>query len=250
MEAGAERILADWRIPPGQCLLDIGCGAGQTAIPAARLGYRVTGVDIAENLIETAAGRAQAENLDARFDVGDAEALPYPDASFDVVITLIGAMFAPRPERVVSEIARVLRPGGRLCMANWTPGGMPAQMFKCVAGVVPPPPDRVPPVLWGDEETVVRRLTPQFSDLRLTRKRYPAWRYPFDVQGMVDLFRASFGPVKRAFERLDGDRSAVARFEGQLRDIYRANSVALPGGGTLVTGGEYLDIVATRRPEA
>ena len=154
MEAGAEEILDSWNIVSAQTVLDVGCGAGQSAIPAARRGASVTGVDIAENLVEHANQRAASEGLDAKFYVGDAEALPCEDASFDVVITMIGAMFAPRPDRVVSEIARVLRPGGKLYMANWTPRGMPAQMFKCVSGYVPAPPGAIPPVLWGDEETV------------------------------------------------------------------------------------------------
>ncbi|MGA7178946.1 MAG: class I SAM-dependent methyltransferase, partial [Thiobacillaceae bacterium] len=133
MEAGAIEILNGWNIPQHKTLLDVGCGAGQTAIPAARNGARVTGIDIAENLIAYARRRAQEAGLDVRFDVGDAEDLPYADASFDVAISLIGAMFAPRPEVVVAEFARVLKPGGKLHMANWTAASMPGQMFKCVA---------------------------------------------------------------------------------------------------------------------
>jgi ubiquinone/menaquinone biosynthesis C-methylase UbiE len=152
MAPGAVEILEDWNITPGQRLLDVGCGAGQTAIPAARRGLHVTGIDIAENLVEHARQRARKEGLVARFDQGDAEELPYADASFDVAVTLIGAMFAPDPDRVTAEFARVVRPGGKLYMANWTPNGMPAQMFKfkCVAAYVPPSPAFIPPVLWGE----------------------------------------------------------------------------------------------------
>lgn len=106
LEAGALEILAGWQIPPGSRMLDVGCGAGQTAIPAARAGVQVTGIDIATNLIEQARARASAEGLTVQFDEGDAEQLPYPDASFDVVVSLIGAMFAPRPERVAAELIR------------------------------------------------------------------------------------------------------------------------------------------------
>lgn len=250
MEAGAIEILNSWRIPAGQRLLDIGCGAGQTAIPAARLGHRVVGIDIAENLIGHARVRARSEGVDARFDVGDAEALPYEDNSFDVVITLIGAMFAPRPERVAKEIARVLRPDGRLYMVNWTPQSMPAQMFKCVAAINPPPPGVVSPALWGDEDTVTQRLSQHFGGLRLAHKTYPHWRYPFDAHGIVEVFRTSFGPVKRAFDKLDGDPAGQAQLRQQLHEIYRRNSDAHPDGTTTVTGGEYLEVIATRHGDA
>jgi SAM-dependent methyltransferase len=250
MEPGAIEILLSWRLPPGQRLLDIGCGAGQTAIPAARLGHRVVGIDIAENLIDHANARASAEGVDARFDVGDAEDLPYADHSFDVVISLIGAMFAPRPDQVVQEIARVLRPGGRLYMANWTPQSMPAQMFKCVAAVTPPPPGFISPALWGDEVSATQRLSDHFGELRLARKTYPYWSYPFDAHGIVDVFRTHFGPVKRAFDKLADDPDAHAQLHQQLHDIYRRNSDVRPDGTTTITGGEYLEIVATRHGDA
>lgn len=250
MEPGAVEILDSWRIRPGQRLLDIGCGAGQTAIPAARLGHHVVGIDIAENLIGHARQRAWAEGLDARFDVGDAEELPYEDRSFDVVVSMIGAMFAPRPDRVVSEIARVLRPGGKLYMANWTPRSMPAQMFKCVAAVTPPPPGFISPSLWGDENTAAQRLADHFGELKLTQKSYPRWHYPFDAHGIVDVFRAHFGPVKRAFDRLADDPDAQAQLHRQLHDIYRGNSDAHPDGTTTITGGEYLEVIATRHGDA
>lgn len=242
MESGAVEILEGWDIAPGQRLLDIGCGAGQSAIPAARNGLHVTGVDIAENLIEHANTRAASEGLEVYFKVGDAEDLPCEDESFDVVITMIGAMFAPRPERVVTEIARVLRPEGKLYMANWTPFGMPAQMFKCVAGYAPPPPGAIPPVLWGDETTASERLDEHFSDIRMTRKNYPQWHYPFSAADLVNLFRAHFGPVKRVFEHIDvDDQEKLFR---QLEEIYTNTSEPHEDGITIVKG-EYLDIVAT-----
>lgn len=244
MEAGAEEILRDWNIAPGQRLLDIGCGAGQSAIPAARSGSYVTGVDIAENLIEHARQRAESEGLEAHFDVGDAERLPYDDDSFDVVITMIGAMFAPRPDRVAAELARVLRSGGKIYMANWTPYGMPAQMFKCVAGFVPPPPGAVPPVLWGDETTIQERLGEHFYEIKMRRKNYPQWHYPFTAAELVELFRTHFGPVKRAFEAVDAE-SQEQLFQ-QLEEIY--NNTSESGNGVItITKGEYLEVIATRR---
>ena len=250
MEAGAIEILDGWRIPPGQRLLDIGCGAGQSAIPAARQGHRVTGIDIAENLIDHARARARADGLDAEFQVGDAEALPYEDNSFDVVISMIGAMFAPRPDRVAQEVARVLRPGGTLYMANWTPQSLPAQMFKVVAGIAPPPAGVVPPTLWGDEDTVRQRLSERFGGLQLARKTYPQWHYPFDAQGVVELFRTHFGPVKRAFDKLADDPDAKTQLRDQLHDIFQRHSDAHPDGSARITGGEYLEVIAVRRGDA
>jgi SAM-dependent methyltransferase len=244
MEQGAVEILDGWNVSPGQRLLDVGCGSGQTAIPAARRGLYVTGIDIAENLIEHARKRARAEGLVARFDQGDAEELPYADASFDVAMTLIGAMFAPRPERVVAEFARVVRSGGKLYMANWTPYGMPARMFKCVAAYVPTPPGFIPPVLWGDEDTVRQRLDSHFTDIRLSRKTYPQWHYSCTPAELVGFFRRHFGPVKRAFDTVDVQ--AQQRLSRELEQIY-ADSSETSNGVLTITGGEYLEVIATRR---
>jgi SAM-dependent methyltransferase len=243
MEPGARQILAGWNIAPGERLLDVGCGAGQTAIPAAHAGLRVTGIDIAENLIRHARRRAATEGVEARFDEGDAEQLPYADGSFDVVVSLIGAMFAPRPEKVAGELARVCRPGGRLYMANWTPTGMVGQMFKQLAAHVPPPPAVTPPPLWGDEATVEQRLGGHFHGFRLARKVYPAWRFPFSASRVVEHFRATYGPVKRAFEALDagGQRSLHAALES----VYASHNKARDGSVELEA--EYLDVQAVRR---
>lgn len=250
MQNGAIEILNNWEISPGQRLLDIGCGAGQTAIPAAQHGHQVVGIDIAENLIAHATECAKYEGLDIQFDVGDAEALPYEDNSFDVVISMIGAMFAPQPDKVVSEIARVLRPGGKLYMANWTPAGLPGQMFKCVAGIMPPPPGFIPPSLWGDEKTVQQRLSANFGDLQLSRKHYPKWEYPFAVSGIVELFRTHFGPVKRAFDMLDSNNADPAPLRQQLHDIFQKSSNAHDDDSTFIKNGEFLEVIATLHAEA
>lgn len=244
MEAGAVEVLEGWDIERDKSLLDVGCGAGQTAIPAAKKGVRVTGVDIAENLVEHARRRSAEARLNVRFDVGDAENLPYPDQSYDVVISMFGAMFAPRPDQVVREFVRVLKPGGKLIMANWTPVSMPAQMFKTVAGVVPPPQGFIPPVLWGDEDTVKQRLSDEFTDIKLMRRTYPQWHYPFGAREVVNLFRTYFGPVKRAFDTVGVQRHA--ELHDALEEIYRSNSV-VKNGILTITGGEYLEVIATRR---
>jgi len=144
IEQGAEEFIARLELKPGVRLLDVACGSGNLAIPAARAGAIVTGVDIATNLVEQARARAEAEGLKIQVDEGDAEDLPYDDASFDEVVTMFGAMFAPRPERVAAELVRVCRPGGRIAMANWTPTGFTGQMFKIGATHVPPPPNMPP----------------------------------------------------------------------------------------------------------
>ena len=244
MEAGAIEILSTWNIPSNTTMLDVCCGSGQTAIPAAKNGIRVTGIDIAENLITHARKRANEADLDIRLDVGDAENLPYSNASYDAVISIIGAMFAPRPEQVVSEFARVMKTGGKLFMANWTAQSMPAKMFKCVSEFVPPAPGLAAPVLWGDEKTVKQRLSNDFTDIRLTRKMYPQWHYDFDAAELVNLFRTQFGPVKAVFDMIDHRQQSV--LSNNLEQIYEDASETINGVLT-ITNGEYLEVSAIRR---
>lgn len=244
MEAGAIEILHEWDFATGQSLLDVGCGSGQIAIPAAKKGLKVTGVDIAENLLEHARQRASEAKLNVNFRVGDAENLPLAANHFDIAVSMFGAMFAPRPEKVVQEFARVLKSGGKLVMTNWTPNSMPAQMFRSVAAIVPPPPGSVSPVLWGDEAVVYDRLSEEFTDISLTRKNYPQWHYPFNASELVNFFRSHFGPVKRAFEVVSS-REQI-QLHHRLRDIYSSHSEYYNDVLT-ITGGEYLEVIATCR---
>lgn len=242
MHPGALEILAGWRIPRGSRMLDVGCGSGQTAIPAARAGVQVTGIDIAPNWIAQARVRAAAEGLTIQFDEGDAEQLPYPDASFDVVISPIGAMFAPQPDKVAAELARVCRPGGRILMANWTPSGMVGQMFKAIGKHVPPPPGVPPAALWGDEATVRQRFGARVTDLTMTRRFYHSWRYPFDVPQVVEFFRQNYGPTNRAFAALE--TSGQERLRYDLEQVFGAHNRATDGTTDLES--EYLDVSAIR----
>ena len=157
---------------------------------------------------------------------------------------MFGAMFAPDPAAVVNELARVTKPGGRLIMANWTSTCMPARMFKCVSSFMPPPPGLIPPVLWGDEDTVQQRLGEHFSDIKLTRKVYPKWDYPFNASKLVDLFRAQFGPVKRAFEHIEA--SQHRELHDNLEEIFLDASQTRNGILTITTG-QFLEVIATRR---
>jgi SAM-dependent methyltransferase len=243
LEPGALEFLARLPIQAGTRVLDVACGAGQVAIPAARAGARVTGVDIATNSIEQARARARAEGLDARFDEGDAEMLPYEDASFDLVVSLFGAMFAPRPERVAAEVVRVCRPGGRIVMGNWTPEGFVGRMFKTIGRHVPPPPLMPSPLLWGDEASVRERLRDGVADLRLSKRRYP-FHYPFPPSEVVEHFRAYYGPTNRAFAALDAAGQGEG-LRGDLERLWTEHNRATDG--TTRYESEYLEVVAVRR---
>jgi SAM-dependent methyltransferase len=152
-------------------------------------------VDIARNLVERARERAQAEGLPASFEQADAETLPFEDASFDIVASLVGAMFAPRPDVVAQELLRVYSPGGTIAMVNWTPQRFIGQMFKAVSKFIAP--SGMPaPVLWGDETTVRERLGEGLSDLSLVRRQY-TFSYPFPPSEVVEFFRLYYGPPIR-----------------------------------------------------
>jgi SAM-dependent methyltransferase len=241
MESSAVEFLDRVGIPQGASLLDVACGSGQLALVAARRGVRATGVDIAANSIRAARERAQAEALPAEFDEGDAEALPYADASFDMVASLFGAMFAPRPDLVAQELVRVCRPGGTVAMANWTKTGFIGQMFALVSKFIAPP--GIPaPVLWGDESTVRERLGSAVADLRMTRVMY-RFDYPFSPAGVVDFFRENYGPTNRAFAALTApDQEAL---QADLVALWSAQNQSGSGDQTVVDA-EYLQIVATR----
>lgn len=151
---GAAEFIAGLALRPGESVLDVACGTGNLAIPAARAGARVVGIDIAPNLIAEARAEARAAGCAIAFEVGDAEALPYDDGQFDTTVTMFGAMFAYRPERAAAELLRVTRPGGRVAMANWTPEGFVGRMLRAHTAVVPPPPGVPSPLEWGKEDVV------------------------------------------------------------------------------------------------
>src|ERR1044072_7426887 len=176
-------------LKPGMTVLDVACGTGNLAIPAARTGADVTGVDIAPNSIEQAREIAKREGVNAQFDEGDAEALPYADGSFDVVMTMFGAMFAPRPDLVAGELKRVCKPGGVIAMANWTPAGFIGQMFKINAQYLPLPAGMASPVLWGVEETVRQRLGEGISKTDVGSQSI-RWAFPFSPDEVVEHCRS------------------------------------------------------------
>ena len=237
----AESFINRLNLKPGMKVLDVACGTGNLALPAARTGAEVTGVDIAPNSVEQARENAKREGLNAKFDEGDAEALPYADASFDAVVTMFGAMFAPRPELVAAELKRVCRPGGVIAMANWTPGGFIGQMFKTNAAYLPLPPGMASPVLWGVEETVRERLSQGISKLE-TKLQNVNWVFPFSPAEVVEHFRLYYGPTQKAFGALDESKQAALRKD--LDQLWEKHNRATDGSTEV--DAEYLEVIATR----
>jgi ubiquinone/menaquinone biosynthesis C-methylase UbiE len=242
-KAGSAEFIERLSLKAGEKVLDVACGTGNTAIPAARTGALVTGVDIAPNLLEQARQRAILESVNCQFDEGDAEDLPYSTGSFETVITMFGAMFAPRPEKVAEELIRVCRSGGRIVMANWTPQGFVGQIFKRTAAHVPPPPNMPSPPLWGDEATVRERLKDGISELQLNR-RMITFTYPFSPEEVVEFFRQYYGPTQKAFAALDSDQEKQMALRRDLEELWRENNQATDG--TTSYESEYLEIIARR----
>jgi SAM-dependent methyltransferase len=237
----AEEFVNRLGLKPGSKVLDVACGTGNLALPAARLGANVTGIDIAPNLVEQARANAAREGLNARFDEGDAEALPYDDASFDAVVTMYGAMFAPRPDRVAAELKRVTKPGGLIAMGNWTPTGFIGKMFKTAAAYVPPPAGMTSPVLWGVDEVVRERFGDGVSKIETT-PRMVDFAFPFSPAEVVEHFRVYYGPTNKAFSALDENGQAALRKD--LEELWMSNNQATDG--TTSVECEYLEVVAVR----
>jgi SAM-dependent methyltransferase len=239
---GAAEFIARLSLQPGDRVLDVACGTGNLSIPAARRGAQVTGIDIAPNLIEQAQDWARAEGLTIQFEEGNAEQMPYPDAAFDTVVTMFGAMFAPRADQTAAELVRVCRSGGRIAMANWTPDGFIGQMFKIVGKHVPPPPGVPSPLLWGSEATVAERLGTGVTDLRCT-PRTITFNFPFDPAATVDCFRTYYSPTVRAFAALEP--AAQDAFRRDLEQLWSQHNRAQDG--TTQVDSTYLEVIAIRK---
>ena len=241
-ELGSAQFITRLGLAPGERVLDVATGTGNLAIPAARAGATVTGVDIAPNLVTQAKARAAAEGLTVRFDVGDAEALCYRDDEFDTAVSMFGAMFAARPERAASELLRVVRSGGRIAMANWTPTSFIGEMFSTTAGYAPPPLGLPSPLQWGTEQVVRERLGPGLSSLSLTR-RMMTFEYALDPAGVVDEFIRWYGPTLRAMASLD--EGARAALRDDLVALWSDHNRATDG--TTRVQSEYLEVVGIVR---
>lgn len=239
---GAEEFVRRRDIQPGMQVLDVACGTGNLAIPAARAGGVVTGIDIAPNLLEQARARAAAEGLQADFREGDAEQLPLPDGEFDLVMSMFGAMFGPRPELVAAELARVCRPGGTVAMANWTAEGFIGEFIKVSAAYVPPP-DGIPaPALWGSESVVRGRFAPYASHVETVRRTL-YFDFAFPPREVVSFYREHFGPTQITFARLDD--AGQAGLAADMEKLWA--SANQDGSGRTLVAAEYLEVVAQVR---
>ena len=241
-EQGAAEFIARLELKPGERVLDVACGTGNLALPAARAGARVTAIDIAPALVAQLAERAIAEGLVVDAREGDAEALPHADGSFDTVVTMFGAMFAAHPDRAAAELVRVTRAGGRIAMANWTPEGFIGRMLKVVVGYVPPPAGVPSVLLWGDPSVVQERLGAGVAGLRFDR-RTMVLAYPFGPEQTVELFRTWYGPTVRAFATLDEERQR-ALFADLVR-LWTEHNTAGPDATRVES--EFLELVAASR---
>ena len=224
----------------GERVLDVAAGNGNATLAAARRFALVTSTDYVSHLLDKAAARARANGLSAEFRVADAEALPFEDASFDAALSTFGVMFTPDHERTAAELLRVVRRGGRIGLASWTPDGFIGQLFRVVGAHVPPPAGVRSPVRWGEETYLVELFGRHATDIRCTRRTFN-FRYR-SPEHWIDVFRQYYGPTHKAFAALD--------FEGQGRlhaDLARLlESCNVGGPSSLVIPGEYLEAVITR----
>jgi SAM-dependent methyltransferase len=224
----------------GQRILDVATGNGNAALSAARRGADVTGIDYVPALLDLGRGRAAAEGYDIKFVEGDAEDLPFSAASFDVVLSTLGAMFAPDQETTARELLRVVRPGGKIGMANWTPDGFVGQLFRVTSRYVPPPPGLTPPVLWGTEERLRDLFGDGVASLWAERRTF-VFRYR-SADDMLDVFRTYYGPVNQAFGALDADQQRA--YAADLRALIERFNRS--GDETVVVPSDYLEVVAVK----
>ena len=213
-----EQLVERVGIRPGETVLDVACGTGNAALPAARAGAQVTGLDLSTAMLEHARAHADAEGLTVDWREGDAEQLPFPDGSFDVVVSSFGCMFAPRHEVAAGELARVLRPGGRLGVCSWTPQGVFGEFFRIVGGHLPPDPAFVdPPPLWGDEDHVASLLEGTGISLECARERWPIEHD--SPQAAIECYTTTLGPVVGA-RRLTEDEGRWPALADDLRGLF------------------------------
>jgi len=225
----------------GQKVLDVAAGNGNATLAAARRFARVTSSDYVPALLERGAVRASAEGLEVEFVEADAENLPFPDASYDVVLSTFGVMFAPDQARAASELLRVCRSGGTIGLACWTPGGFLGDLFAVVGRHVPPPPGLRSPMEWGDERRLHDLFGPHASSLRVELRNFP-FRY-LSAAHWIDLFRTWYGPVHKAFAALDPTGQQALD-----RDLHALLARHDTGAGRgLVVPGEYAEIVIQKR---
>jgi SAM-dependent methyltransferase len=238
----AESFVARQMLTHEDEVVDLACGSGNLTIPAARTGAKVTGFDIVPSLLDATADWAAREGLDVHLDQGTVEELPYADASFDVVLSMFGTMFAARPDRVAAELARVTRPGGRVALANWTRDGFIGQLLATHVAYVTPPSGVPSTLLWGDELTVRERLSARDWDVA-TRLRTLTFMYPDTPAGTAELFATCYGPTVRTLEALDKERGR--QLQSDLLYLWERHQQ--PGARGTQVDSQYLEVIAIRR---
>jgi ubiquinone/menaquinone biosynthesis C-methylase UbiE len=230
MRDSGEALVRSLGITKGLKVLDLGCGDGTTALPAAKLGADVLGVDIARNLVEAGNKRAAAHELtNCAFQEGDATNLhQLPDQAFDLVVTIFGAMFAPQPFEVAKEMVRVTRPGGRIVMGNWIPNDptFVAQVLKISSAYTPPPPEGfVSPMTWGIESNVIDRFTGagvSAEKISFARDTF-TFNFPGPASALVDEFKNYYGPTMNAFEAA-AKNGRTAELKQELEDLFNSQN--------------------------
>ncbi len=240
LQITGETLAEAMDLPPGARVLDVAAGNGNATLAFARRWCAVTSTDYVETLLARGRARAEAEGLDIAWQMADAERLPFAAASFDAVVSTFGVMFAPDHPRAAAELLRVIRPGGRIGLANWTPAGFIGQLFRVVAAHVPPPAGLKSPMLWGDEAHIVGLFGNRASAIRAD-KRVFNFRYR-SPEHFVEVFRAFYGPTNKAFAALDDKGQATLR--AALLALLEKSNVG--GGKSLVVPAEYLEVVISR----
>ncbi len=237
----AEDLVQAADLSAGTRVLDVAAGTGNASIAAARCGCDVTATDYVSALLSRAGERAAAEHLTLTVEEADAENLPYGDGSFDAVVSVVGAMFAPDQEKVAAELVRVVRPGGTIAMANWTPDGFIGQMFRTVGRRVPPPPGIRGPVEWGSEPRLRELFGDQVTDLRIVPQKF-VFRFT-SPEAFADYFRENYGPTLKAFEALGPDGGKP--LYDDLVSLISEHNVATDG--TAKVPSAYVQVIGTRR---
>ncbi len=227
-------LQAGWRV------LDVACGSGKAAIAAARCGCDVVGIDYVPALLDRGRRRAEAEGVAVELLEGDAEAIPFPDGSFDAVLSVYGAMFAPNHSQSAAELMRVCRPGGKIGLATWTPDGFIGEMLKVVAGHVPPVPGLASPLLWGTEQYLGELFGDGIDSLASTERTF-TFRFR-SAEAFVDYFRTYYGPTLKAFEAV-GDAGADALFAALVGLVRRHAGTS---DGPVSIPATWLETVAIR----
>jgi len=236
-----EQLCESLDLRAGQTVLDVAAGNGNVSLAAARRWCDVTSTDYVPALLERGKVRATAEGLQMRFQEADAEALPYEDGSFDVVVSTFGVMFTPNQEAATSEMLRVCKPGGKIGLANWTPAGFIGQVFKAIGKYLPPPAGVKSPALWGSSERISELFNEHAASV-VAEKRNFALRYR-SPEHFVEVFRTYYGPVLKALAALDEQKGEelVADLIALIARFNRADD------GTMVVPSEYLEVVVTHR---